>query len=120
MHLLYGLLIGLLAAPLAGVLGLLAAYGVLWLRGVSEHQGRRGLLAFVFGFVPGALIGFAAVARTTWWLLEGGGGTWRSVIAGTMLALILASLAGAVALVLGVRLAEARRVTNYCGERAAW
>jgi hypothetical protein len=51
---------------------------------------------------------------------EGGGGSWRNVIAGTMLALILGFLAGAVALVLGIRLAEARGVSNYCGERAAW
>lgn len=120
MDLFWSILIGVLAAPLAGVLGLLLAYGLLKFRGISEYQGRRGLLAFVQGFLPGSIIGMIAVARFVWWLRRGEPDSLAQFLGAVLLALIVGLSCGFVGWVYGIKLAEKRRVTNYAGERAAW
>lgn len=120
MDLCWSILLALLAAPLAGALGLVSAYLALALRGVSEHEGRRGLLAFVLGFLPGALLGFVLVARAVWWLRRGDPEPAARFAAAVLLALACALLAGFGGWVAGIHRAEARGISNYAGERAAW
>jgi len=110
----------LLAAPLGFALGTAVAYAWLSWRGVSEDQGRRGLLAGTLGGPIGVVAAFLAGHQVAGWLLGGGGGSWRAVFGGLLVGLPAAALFGTVALVAGVHLAERRGVTNYAGERAAW
>jgi len=111
---------GLLVAPVGFALGTLLHYAWLAWRGMREDQGRRGLLAATIGGPLGAIGGFWLGFQTSWWLLEGGGSPWRGFVAGCLIGLPAAAIAGTIALVAGVKLAERRRVTNYAGERAAW
>lgn len=120
MHWLYQILAGLLAAPVGFALGTAVAYAWLSWRGVSEAQGRRGLLAGTAGGPLGVIAAFVAGHQTAGWLLDGGGGSWRTVFSGLLVGLPAAAILGTVALVAGVHLAERRGVTNYAGERAAW
>jgi len=119
-HWLYAILAGLLAAPIGFLAGTAVAYLLFTLRGISEREGRRGLLAGTIGGPIGILAGFIAGFRTAWWLVGGGGGSLRGLLAGCLIGVPAGLVLGGVALVLGVRLAERRGVTNYAGERAAW
>ena len=59
-------LAGVGIAPLGALVGLFGLYAILWWRGVSEAEGKRGLSAFLYGFLPGAAVGFylgGALAR---------------------------------------------------------
>lgn len=116
---LFPILLGLLATVPGAILGVLTAYALLALR-MPESQGRRGLAAGIFGSVPGAIAGFIAAHALASWIQDGGGGPCRGVIAGAAAAGLAAFLAGLLALVAGVHLAEARGISNYAGERAAW
>ncbi|MBK9386344.1 MAG: hypothetical protein IPN34_16145 [Planctomycetes bacterium] len=120
MDLCWSIVLALLATPLAGALGLVVAYLALARRGVSEHEGRRGLLAFVLGFLPGALLGFVVVARAVWWLRRSDPEPAERFAAAVLLALVLALLAGLGGWVAGIHRAEARGISNYAGERAAY
>jgi hypothetical protein len=120
MDLFWSLLLALLAAPVVGGAALFATYGILTLRGVSEREGRRGLLAFALGFLPGALLGFALALRLVWWLRRGEPSSLARFLAALGLALLLALLAGLGGWIFGIARAEARGVSNYAGERAAW
>ncbi|MBL8900493.1 MAG: hypothetical protein JNM84_22880 [Planctomycetes bacterium] len=119
MDLLWSIVLALLATPLAGALGLVAAYLALARGGVSEREGRRGLLAFAFGFLPGALLGFVLVARAVWWLRRGDPEPPARFAAAVLLALVCALLAGLGGWIVGIHRAEKRGVSNYAGERAA-
>lgn len=120
MNWLYSILAGVLAAPVGFVLGTLVAYGILALRRVPEREGRRGLLAGTIGGPIGIILGFMAGFQGASWVMEGGGGTTRRLLAGCLFGIPGGLLAGTVALVLGIHWAERRGVTNYAGERAAW
>lgn len=111
---------GLLVAPLGFAAGTALVYAGLALRGISEREGRRGLLAGTIGGPLGAIAGFCAGFQLAWWLREGGGGSWRGLLTGGLIAVPAAAIAGTAALIAGIHLAERRRVTNYAGERAAW
>jgi len=63
---------GLAMAAVGSVVGLGVAYGALALRGVTEHEGRRGMLAFVYGVILGAPVGFWVGFKLAWWLCAGG------------------------------------------------
>jgi hypothetical protein len=115
---LWSILAGVLAAPAGFALGTLAVYLILKLRGVPE--GRRGLLAGTIGGPIGVILGFMLGFQATWWVLEGGGGSWRGFVAGCLFGIPGGLVAGAAGLITGVHLAERRGVTNYMGERAAW
>lgn len=110
---------GLAVVPIAITLGIIVSYGILYLRRVSEHEGRRGFLAILYGIIGGAPLGFYGGFTLTQACL-GAESIWqRAALSG------LASLAGATiafvgSIIGGYRLAEARRVTNYAGERGAW
>jgi hypothetical protein len=109
------ILTGILAAPIGSVLAILLVYGVLILRGRSEDQGRRGLLAGVLGIVPGAIVGFS-VGMT----LANVGATHPLAWLAHLGAALLGAIAvGTIGLIIGTHCAEARGVTNYAGERAA-
>jgi hypothetical protein len=117
---LLAILAGVLAAPVGFVLGTLVAYGALTLRGMTEREGRRGLLAGTFGGPLGAIGGFMLGFQGYWWLEGGGGGGLAGLLGGCLFGIPLGLLVGAAGLVCGIRLAERRKVTNYMGERAAW
>lgn len=110
---------GFAGAPLGAVLGLVIAYLLLMFSGVSEMEGRRGLLAGLYGVVPGLIIGFIAGFQLTLWLLTRYT-AWRQLIAGAAAALLFALLLGVAGFVMGYHWAEARGVSNYAGERGAW
>lgn len=116
----WSILAGLLAAPL----GFAAGTAVAWLwfgwRGATEREGRRGLLAGTIGGPIGVVVGFYLAFQSAWWLLDGGGGALRSVLIGCLFGLPAAIVVGGLAVILGIRLAERRGVTNYAGERAAF
>jgi hypothetical protein len=111
---------GVLGAPVGFAAGTAVAYGVLTLRGISEREGRRGLLAGTIGGPVGIVAGFMLSFRGAWWILGGGGGSARGLLAGCLFAIPSGLIAGVVGLVLGTHMAERRGVTNYAGERAAW
>ena len=117
---LYPSLAGVLAAPCGGVLGILLLYAILALSGVTEREGRRGLAAFAFGAIPGVVVGFWLAFRFASWLAQGGGGRWRSLLAGASIALPLAALAGTCGLIAGIHWAEARGVPHEGGLRTRW
>ncbi len=109
----------ILAAPLCGVLTLVVAYGVLWACGVTEHEGRRGLFALLFGLVPGLIGGAIGVGVLAWWLLHGGG-EHRATWAGAAGAIVLAFDVGVAALYVGLDRAERLRISDRQRERTAW
>lgn len=113
------ILVGLLSAPIASVVVTLATYGVFCLFMV-ENQGRRGLLAGVLGIPVGLFIGFIAGHTATTWLLFSSDTFWRSLALGLVIAVPAAIIVGGLGLILGTHLAEARGISNYAGERAAW
>lgn len=118
MQTLFSLLIGALAAPLVGLLCFLLLSWVFTWR--TRFGARRHFMAFALGFVPGTLVGFCASCELAAWLVLGREGSWRTVLWSTLMGTALASSAGFSGLLVGMRWARARRVTNYCGERAAW
>ena len=120
MNWVWSILAGVLAAPVGFVLGTLAAYGILKLYRVSELGGRRGLLAGTIGGPIGIIAGFMLGFQGAWWVIGGGGGSWRGFVAGCLFGIPGGLVAGAVGLFAGTHWAERRGVTNYMGERAAW
>lgn len=110
---------GFAGAPLGALLGLVIAYVCLMLQGVSEMEGRRGLLAAVFGLLPGFIAGFMGGFQITMWMLTRYV-VWRQLIAGAAAGVLLAMLLGVAGFFLGYHWAEARGVSNYAGERGAW
>jgi hypothetical protein len=117
---LYPSLAGSLAAPCGGILGVLVAYVVLSLVGVSEREGRRGLTALLYGALPGAIAGFLLAFRAASWIARGGGGEWRRELAGALIAIPLAVAAGVGGLIAGIHWAEAHGVPHGGGQRGAW
>lgn len=115
----YPILVGLLSAPIASVVVTLAAYGVFCLL-MPENQGRRGLLAGVLGIPVGLFVGFILGHTVTLWLLHSSQTLWRSVALGLVIAVPTAVVVGGLGLTVGTHLAEARGISNYAGERAAW
>lgn len=111
---------GIALAPVGGIVGLAIVYGVLYLRRVSEHEGRRGFLAFLLGFLPGLPLGFYAGFRIAWLLSGSAPGPWRRLVLAAMVSLLGMIAASVPAMIGGVHLAEARGVSHYAGERAAW
>jgi hypothetical protein len=99
---------------------LFLAYGWLTLRGVSEREGRRGLLAFAGGFLPGSFVGFAVVLRLVWWLRRGEPSDGARLFAAIGLSLVVGVLAGGAGWCFGIVRAEALGVRNYAGERAVY
>jgi hypothetical protein len=65
-------------------------------------------------------MGFVLVARAVWWLRRGEPEPPVRFAAAVLLAIVLALLAGLSGWIAGIRRAEARGVSNYAGERAAW
>ena len=110
---------GLAAVPLAIALGIAICYGVLYLRRVSEHEGRRGFLAMLWGSIGGAPLGFYA-GFTLAQASLGVQAVWQRAVLSGLASLLAASVALALSFIGGYRLAEARGVTNYAGERGAW
>lgn len=117
---LWSILAGVLAAPVGFLVGTFVAYGILKLRRVSELGGRRGLLAGTIGGPIGIVLGFMLGFQGAWWVIGGGGGSWRGFLAGCIFGIPGGVVAGALGLIAGVHMAERRGVTNYMGERAAW
>lgn len=110
---------GLAVVPLAIALGIAITYGILYLRRVSEHEGRRGFLAILYGIVAGAPLGFYfgfTLARSC----LGAESVWKRAALSGLASLLGASIALVVSFIAGYRIAESRRVTNYAGERGAW
>lgn len=110
---------GLAAVPLGGILGLAVAYVWLMWSGTSEHEGRRGMLAAIYGIVPGGIGGFWLGSSAAQWFLTRHL-PWRATIAGCALGLLFAVFLGIAGLIGGVPLAESRGISNYAGERGAW
>lgn len=110
---------GLAMAPIGAIAGLALAYILLLLGGVSEHEGRRGMLAAAYGLLPGAMAGFWAGFTIVEWSMTWHV-VWRATAAGCALGLLLAVVVGTAGLNAGIHLAEARGISNYAGERAAW
>ncbi|MCW5554377.1 MAG: hypothetical protein KIS67_19735 [Verrucomicrobiae bacterium] len=119
MKVFYPILVGLLSAPIASVVVTLATYGVFCLF-MAENQGRRGLLAGVLGIPVGLFTGFIVGHTVTTWLLFSSYTLWRSLALGLLIAVPAAIIVGGLGLILGTHLAEARGISNYAGERAAW
>ena len=119
MKVFYPILVGVLSAPVASALVTLATYGVFCLF-MPENQGRRGLLAGVLGIPIGGFAGFVVGHTVTSWLVHCSPTAWSSAALGLAVALPAGLIAGLLGLIGGTRLAEARGVTNYAGERAAW
>ena len=115
----WAMLGGLAGAPLGAMLGLVIAYLLLMLAGISEMEGRRGMLAGLYGIVPGLILGFIAGFQITSWLFTRYT-AWRQLIAGAAAALLLALLLGVAGFVMGYHWAEARGVSHYAGGRGAW
>jgi hypothetical protein len=112
---------GLAMVPVAILLGVAIAYGVLYLKRVREHEGRRGFLAMLYGVIFGAPSGFYlgfSIAQAC--LGVESDSVWRRAILSGLVSLLGASIAFIITFISGVHLAEARGVTNYAGERAAW
>ena len=103
---------GFVYAPAGAALGFAVAYGILaWWRGGSRMKGRRGLVASVYGIVPGMIGGFwfgFALVRPA------------KALAGVAVGLTTAVVLFVVGLIAGIRWAAARGVSNFAGERAAW
>jgi hypothetical protein len=110
---------GLALAPVCGLVALVVAYAAMAWRGVTEHEGRRGMLAFLYGLLLGVPLGFWIGFKLAWWLCTGGGS--RAAIGLGALLCVLGVLAvGVPALVAGIHLAERRGVSHSGGERTAW
>jgi hypothetical protein len=118
---LWSILGGLALVPVTALLGVAIAYGILYLKRVREYEGRRGFLAMLYGVIFGAPSGFYlgfSIAQAC--LGVDANSVWRRAILSGLVSLLGASIAFAITFVSGVHLAEARGVTNYAGERAAW
>ncbi len=110
---------GLAVVPVAIVLTIAISYGLLYLRRVSEHEGRRGFQAIFYGIITGGPLGFYggfALAQSC----LGAESVWQRAILSGLASLLGASITLVATFIGGHRLAEARRVTNYAGERGAW
>jgi hypothetical protein len=110
---------GLAVVPVAIALAGAISYGLLYLRRVSEHEGRRGFLAILYGIIGGAPLGFYGGFTLAQSCL-GAESIWQRATLSGLVSLLGASVALIVTFIGGYRLAEARRVTNYAGERGAW
>lgn len=110
---------GLAVVPLAIGLGIVISYGILYLRRVSEHEGRRGFLAVLYGTITGTPLGFYG-GYTLAQSCLGTESVWQRAALSGLASLLAASIAFVMSFLGGYRIAEARRVTNYAGERGAW
>lgn len=110
---------GLAVVPVAIALSIAISYGILYLRRVSEHEGRRGFLAILYGIITGTPLGFYGGFTLAQSCLGAESVGQRAALSG-LVSLLGASAAFAATFIGGYRLAEARRVTNYAGERGAW
>ena len=89
-------------------------------RGVTEHEGRRGMLAFLYGLLLGVPLGFWIGFKLAWWLCTGGGGSRAAIGLGALLCVLGVLALGVPALLAGIHLAERRGVSHSGGERTAW
>ena len=110
---------GLAIVPVAIALSIVICYGILYLRRVSEHEGRRGFLAILYGIIFGAPLGFYGGFTAAQSCL-GAESVWQRATLSGLASLLGSSITIVATFIGGYRLAEARRVTNYAGERGAW
>lgn len=110
----------MLATPIGVVAGVMLLYGALALGGMSEREGRRGLTAGLYGIAPGAAGGFFAGWSLAKRILSGTDAAARGLEAGVATAALLGIVAGFMAWIAGVRLAESRGVPNEAGRRNVW
>jgi hypothetical protein len=110
---------GLAVVPVAIALGIAISYGILYLRRVSEHEGRRGFLAILYGIIVGAPLGFYGGFTLAQSCL-GTESVWQRATLSGLASLLGSSITIVATFIGGYRLAEARRGTNYAGERGAW
>lgn len=122
----YPILVGVLGAPVVALLTIVVAYLILACV-MPENEGRRGLLAGVLGLPIGTALGFIAGYSIACYLRDmptsshtGLAGFRAATLAGLAMGVPAGLIAAAVGLIVGTHLAEARGVTNYAGERAAW
>lgn len=111
---------GAAMVPVAIVIGIAVAYGILSLRGVSEYEGKRGFLAMFYGGIPGAPLGFYighTIAQRC--LSDNAAATSHRVILAALMALLVMSVAFIPSLIGGVRWTE-RHARNHGGKQAAW
>ena len=64
---------GCVTAVVAAAVILIVAYVILARRGVTEHEGRRGMLAFVYAVCIGVPAGFWFGFKLAWWMVERSG-----------------------------------------------
>lgn len=64
---------GIVGTPIGALAGIAVLYGWFWLRGVSEHEGKRGLMAGSIGILCGAPLGFYGGFKLMAWLLNTSG-----------------------------------------------
>jgi hypothetical protein len=62
---------GIVGTAMGIVAGIFAFYGYYWLRGVTEHEGKRGLLAGSMGILCGVPLGFYSGFKFVAWMLSG-------------------------------------------------
>ena len=61
---------GLAMALVGAAVTLIVTYAILARRGVTEHEGRRGMLAFVYAITIGAPAGFWLGFKLAWWMVQ--------------------------------------------------
>jgi hypothetical protein len=119
---LFSLLGGLAIAPVGAIIALVIAYAVVGWRGVTEHEGRRGMLAFLYALTLGIPLGFWAgftLARRLC-VLSAAGSPGAAVALSAMLSILGVLAAGFPAMIYGSDLAERRPVANHPNQRNAW
>ena len=118
----FSVLGGLALAPVGAVVGLVIAYAVVGWRGVTEYQGKRGMLAFLYALILGVPLGFWAGFRLARWLCVAAavGSQGAGVGLGALLSILGMLAAGFPAMVYGSDLAEGRRVANHPNQRNVW
>jgi hypothetical protein len=116
----FSILGGFALAPVGAVIALVVAYIIVGWRGVTEYQGRRGMLAFLYALLIGAPLGFWGGFKLAWWFCTDAAGPRAAIGLGAIMAIPGVLATGLSALRFGTDLAERRHIGNSASQRLAW